>query len=200
MLIRADLHTHSLGEGRLGPESASRIEKHVHAAIEAGIQCLAVTDHDDIRPGLIAEEYVAKKNLPILIVPGIEITTNESHLVAVGIRSAVAGWQPLAETIGEAKALGALVILPHPAFASLRERTDVDAMERFNSGHGDFPVEGAAVPLVANSDAHNAREVTDSRCYTLIEVESLSWPKVAAAIRQNLVTPRLRSEDAIEDG
>jgi predicted metal-dependent phosphoesterase TrpH len=191
MLIRADLHTHALGEGRLGPESKPLIERHVQAAIEAGIQCLAVTDHDDVRPSLIAEEYAAKQNLPILIVPGLEITTNESHLVALGIRAAVAGWQPLTDTIGEAKAVGALVVLPHPAFAHLRERTDVDAMERYNSRYGDFPVESSSVPLVANSDAHSAREITSSRCYTLIEAESLRWSDIAAAIRQNKTQPAL---------
>ena len=124
---------------------------------------ISVTDHDDVRPSLMAEEYVARINAPILIVPGLEVTTNESHLVTVGVRDQIAGWRPLTETIEEARKLGSVVILPHPAFAHLRARTDVDAIERYNSRYGDFPVESSPVAIVANSDAHNATELRNKR-------------------------------------
>jgi predicted metal-dependent phosphoesterase TrpH len=195
MWIRADFHTHPLGEGRLGPLSADRIARHLEAAVEAGIQCLAVTDHDEIRSALMAEDYVAKHNLPLLLAPGMEITTIESHLIAVGLREPVAGWRPLTETIEVARSHGATIILPHPAFAHLRERTDVDGMERFNSRYGDFPIEGIEPALVADSDAHNPTELLNSRCYTWVEVEELTWPEVVRAIREKRTKPQLKSEE-----
>jgi hypothetical protein len=108
----------------------------------------------------MAEDYVAKHNLPLLLAPGMEITTIESHLIAVGLRE-----------------------------------PDVDGMERFNSRYGDFPIEGIEPALVADSDAHNPTELLNSRCYTWVEVEELTWPEVVRAIREKRTKPQLKSEE-----
>ena len=164
----------------------------MEAAIAAGLDCIAVTDHDDVRPGLLAEEYVAKRNLSILVLPGIEITTTDGHLLAVGVREPIAGWRSLEITIADIRALGGLVILPHPFFAHLRARVDVDAFERFNSRYGDFTFETEPVSLVADSDAHNAMELTNSKYNTLIDLESLTFESVADAVRAGRTAPNPR--------
>ncbi|MBV9581681.1 MAG: PHP domain-containing protein, partial [Chloroflexi bacterium] len=100
MQIRADFHTHSIGEEAFGPRAESLVARHVDAAVEVGLDCLAVTDHNDLRPGLLAQEYAVRHGLPILVVPGMELTTQERvHLVAVGLDQPIDAWQPLAETI-----------------------------------------------------------------------------------------------------
>ncbi len=188
MLIRADLHTHALGDGRFGPSTGDLVAALVEAAVEAGLQCLAVTDHDDLRPGLLAEEYAAARGLPILVVPGMEVSTDGGHLVAVGVRAAIPGWQPLGETIAQIRAAGAISLLPHPFFERLRRRTDVDAIERFNSRYGDFDVDRTSAAVVASSDAHSAADLLGSAHHTVIDGAALEWPAVADALRAGRTT------------
>ena len=188
MLIRADLHTHAVGDGRFGPSTADLVAALVDAAVDVGLDCLAVTDHDDLRPGLLAEEYAAARGLPILVVPGMEVTTEGGHLVALGVRTPIPGWQPLAETIAQIRAAGAISLLPHPFFDHLRRRTDVDAIERFNSRYGDFEVAGAPVAIVASSDAHGAADLRGSAHHTLIDGVALRWSAVADAVRAGRTT------------
>src|SRR5579871_1460383 len=77
MQIRADFHTHSIGEGTFGPNSEALVARHLEAACEVGLACIAVSDHNDLRPGLLAREYAARHQLPLLVIPGIELTTQE---------------------------------------------------------------------------------------------------------------------------
>jgi predicted metal-dependent phosphoesterase TrpH len=188
--IRADFHTHSIGESSFGPRSEELIARHLEAAVEVGLDCLTVSDHNDLRPGLLAREYAARRQLPLLVVPGMELTTQERvHLLAVGLEDAVDAWQPLTDTIARIRDVGAISVLPHPFYAHLRSRTDVDAIERFNAQYGDFDLNGSRVPLVGDSDAHSADDLRASAHYTLVEVSERSWEAIADAIRAGRTTP-----------
>lgn len=69
MSLIYDLHAHSTAsDGTLSPASL------VQAAAEAGVQVLALTDHDTL-DGL-AEAAVAAKNVGISLIPGVEISVN----------------------------------------------------------------------------------------------------------------------------
>lgn len=185
--INVDLHTHAIGDGRFNDRTPDFVARHVEAAVEAGLHCIGVTDHDDLRPGLLAAEYAASAGLPLLVVPGMEITTSDGHLVVLGISEPVAPWRSMAETIAEVRASGALCIVPHPFFPDLRTRTGVDAIERINTRYGDFDVEREDVAVIASSDAHSAADVRESPHYTRLRVERLSWACVVDAIRDRRV-------------
>jgi predicted metal-dependent phosphoesterase TrpH len=190
MIIRADFHTHSIGEETFGPRAEDLVARHVDAAAEVGLDCIAVTDHNDLRPGLMARDYWAQRGHRLLVIPGMELTTQERiHLVAIGLSEPIEPWQPLAETIVRIREAGGLSILPHPFFAHLRARRDVDAIERFNAQYGDFDLNGTNVPQVANSDAHSADDLRRSPHYTLLEVNSVCWGDVNDAIRAGRTTP-----------
>jgi predicted metal-dependent phosphoesterase TrpH len=190
MQIRADFHTHSIGEGTFGPSSEGLIVRHLEAAMDVGLACIAVSDHNDLRPGLFAREYAARHLLPLLVIPGMELTTQERvHLVAVGLENEIPAWQPLTETIARVRDVGAVSVLPHPFFAHLRARADVDAIERFNAQYGDFDLNGSQVPRVADSDAHSAADLRASPHHTLVEVAVCTWEAVAEAIRDGRTTP-----------
>jgi len=190
MIIRADLHTHSIGEETFGPRAEDLVARHVDAAAEVGLDCIAVTDHNDLRPGLLACAYAARQGHRVLVIPGMELTTHERiHLVAIGLSEPIEPWQPLAETIVRIREAGGLSILPHPFFAHLRVRRDVDAIERFNAQYGDFDLNGSTVPQVANSDAHSADDLRRSPHCTLLEVNSVCWGDVNDAIRAGRTTP-----------
>lgn len=193
--INADLHTHALGDGRFDARVRDYVARHLEAAVEAGLQCLGVTDHDDLRPGLMAAEYAEAHGLPILVVPGMEVTTSDGHLVALGLSEPVASWRPMSETTAEVRVRGALSLLPHPFFPHLRTRSDVDAMERLNTRYGDFDVERDDIAVIASSDAHSASDVRESTYFTRILVEQLSWEGLVAAIRGRRVAIMIRSNE-----
>ncbi len=190
MHLRADFHTHSIGEGVFGPNTERLVAEHLEAALERRLDCIAVTDHNDLRPGLLAVEYATRHGLDLLVLPGMEITTEERvHLVAVGLRAPVETWSALDATVGRIAEAGGLSILPHPFFADLRAKRDVNAIERFNARYGDFNLDGTPVAKVANSDAHSAGDLRRSPHYTLLEVGSRTWADVAAAVRLGRTTP-----------
>jgi hypothetical protein len=97
----------------------------------------AVTDHDAISGALEAREEAARRNSRVLVIVGMEITTRDGHLLALGIERPVRMLQPMSSTIDQVHAQGGLCILPHPlAWFSMgaRART-VDALVA-NSANG----------------------------------------------------------------
>jgi len=188
--IWADFHSHSIGEETFGPRTEALVARHLEAAVERGLDCVAVTDHNDLRPGLIAQQYAAQHDLPLLVLPGMELSTEDRvHLVAVGLSEPILAWRPLDETIARIREAGGLSVLPHPFFRHLRERRDVDAIEQFNARYGDFDVSRATVARVANSDSHSATDLRNSKHRTLLELSSLSWEGVMEAVRAGRTTP-----------
>jgi predicted metal-dependent phosphoesterase TrpH len=191
MRIRADLHTHAIGDGQFDYLPVEElVKRHVEAALEAGLDCLAVTDHDDLRPGFIAREYAAKESLPILILQGMEVSTDDGHLVVIGIESPIAPARDLDTTLGEAREQNALIILPHPFFETLRDRTDVDAIEEFNARYGTFQINTAEMQTLANSDAHSPADLHEQRALNELDVEELTLDGVKRAIRYRKVEVR----------
>ena len=66
--MKVDLHIHtSYSDGAFSPE------KIVDTAIDAGLDAIAITDHDNILSFGIAQEYA--KDKPLEILPGVEINT-----------------------------------------------------------------------------------------------------------------------------
>jgi predicted metal-dependent phosphoesterase TrpH len=188
--IRADFHTHSIGEEVFGPRSESLVARHIEAAAEVGLDCLAVSDHNDLRPGLMAREYAARRGLHLLVVPAMEMTTEERvHLVAIGLEAPLEPWRPFEATIARIREVGGISILPHPFFAHLRMRRDVDAIEQFNARYGEFILNGTDVARVADSDSHSADDLRQSKYCTILQVSSLSWVDVFNAIRAGRTTP-----------
>jgi predicted metal-dependent phosphoesterase TrpH len=188
--IRADFHTHSIGEEVFGPRTESLVARHIDAAADVGLDCLAVSDHNDLRPGLMAREYAARRGYRLLVLPAMELTTAERvHLVGIGLEEPIEPWLPLDVTIARIREVGGISILPHPFFAHLRTRRDVDAIEQFNARYGDFDLNGTDVPRVADSDSHSADDLLRSKHSTILEVSSLSRVDVFEAIRAGRTTP-----------
>ncbi len=66
--MKVDLHIHtSYSDGVFSPE------KIVDAALDAGLEAIAITDHDNVLSYSAAAEYA--ENKPIEIIPGVEINT-----------------------------------------------------------------------------------------------------------------------------
>src|SRR6266545_4323892 len=106
---RADLQLHSdLGDGLSPPEEI------LDAAERAGLDVMALTDHDDIRGSFQARDAAARRGSSVAVVTGIEVTTRSGHLLALFVEDEVPMLRPLAETVAAIHELGGLAVVPHP--------------------------------------------------------------------------------------
>ncbi len=125
---RADLQLHTdMGDGLSPPDAV------LDAAERAGLDVIAITDHDDIRASFIARDEAARRASPVEVVPGVEVTTRSGHLLALFIEDEIPMLRPLAETVAEVHRLGGLAVVPHPLSYltfSVGERALRDLAER----------------------------------------------------------------------
>jgi len=166
-MLRFDLHVHS-NFSRDGYDSVDMILKR---AKEIGLHGIAITDHNTVEGGLTGIKRARDLGLDLMVIPGVEVSTAEGHLVALGITRDIPSDLPVDETIKIIKGLGGIVIVPHP-FHPFRHGLgyvpeDVDAVEVYNSrsilGYSNGRARDVAVhmgiSMVAGSDAHTASMV-----------------------------------------
>lgn len=68
--MKLDLHIHTTySDGMLNPEQI------VDTALDCGLDCIALTDHDNVLSYKIATDYINKNNLKLEVIPGVEINT-----------------------------------------------------------------------------------------------------------------------------
>lgn len=147
----------------------------VEAAREAGLDRIAVTDHDEIEGALAARSVDAS-----LVIVGEEIRTAEGlDLIGLFLHRRIAPGSDFRRTAEAIRAQGGLVYLPHPFDA--HRGTDeafldgvaecVDAVEGFNARVHDEEANRRArawaaardLPVGAGSDAHLLREIGRGR-------------------------------------
>lgn len=108
---RADLHIHtSAGDGLDALDAVLD-----HAERSGALDVIAVTEHDDLRPGLVARETAARRGMRTQAVAGVEVTTLQGHLVALFLEQPIASLRPIEETIEAVRAQNGLCFVPHPA-------------------------------------------------------------------------------------
>ena len=193
-MLTCDLHVHT----NYSRDGESSIEDIIRRAELTGLDALAITDHDTIEGARAAMEIPTR----VMIIPGIEISTRQGHLIALGVFEEFPKGLDVLDTIALAREHGAVLILPHPFHmwrhgVALHMRSalgSVDAIEVFNSryivGSANKKAARFAKKLgkacVGGSDAHNARYVGYGR--TLVDASSPDIPSILQAIRSGKTT------------
>ena len=141
MAFNIDLHTHSFfsGDGISSPEDM------IAAARAKGLHGFAITDHNtcDAVNYLLQKGLMRLDGLPVddfLILPGVEVTTADGHLLCIGAELPYLKGKPAREVCDMIHQRGGLAIPPHPydlfragiRFSTL-ETLPVDAIEVFNA-------------------------------------------------------------------
>ena len=107
MLI--DLHTHSRP---YSGDSAFDAEELVRRAAAAGLAGVALTEHDTLRP--VEEVQALTERHSILVVRGMEITTDIGHVLAFGLSAYHPALRSIETLRREADAVGGVIFLAHP--------------------------------------------------------------------------------------
>ena len=199
MSFRIDPHVHShfSGDGVSSPEAIIRSAK------KAGLDGFALTDHntcDGCRhlrdKGLIREDGEAVDGF--LVIPGVEISTAEGHLLCLGVwlPNGLKGI-PAREAIAMVRAQKGVAIPAHPydrMRAGIREShldaLEMDALEVFNAAtalqrHNESAKTYATrrgLPMTAGSDAHYHRAV--GRSYTVFPAAALNVNSVLSSLHK----------------
>lgn len=110
LMGKADLHIHSTCSD--GMASVKEILEYVEH--ETDLDLIAITDHDMFDGSCRALELAAQRRYRFQVIPGMEVTTLEGHLLALGIARPIRSLQPLARTLEQIHAQGGVAVIPHP--------------------------------------------------------------------------------------
>ena len=168
-LWRVDMHSHT----RFSGDSLTEPEALVAGARRAGLDRIAITDHDTTEGALIAHRLA-----PELVIVGEEIDTADGgELIAYYVREELPSGLLLAEALRRLRAQGAVISVSHP-FDRFRDSAmgetltrqivdQVDALEVFNARCLSMVDNTRAAALArehdkgltAGSDGHTVREL-----------------------------------------
>jgi predicted metal-dependent phosphoesterase TrpH len=95
-------------------DGLSSIEEVLDSAERAGLDVIALTDHDDIRGAFELRELAARRSSPVEVVPGSEVTTRSGHLLALWIEEEIPMFCSLAQAVTRIHQTGGMAIVPHP--------------------------------------------------------------------------------------
>jgi predicted metal-dependent phosphoesterase TrpH len=104
----ADIHMHTL----FSYDGTATVPAVLNRASQVGLDMIAITDHDEIRGALLAEQLAPK--FGIQVIPGVEITTAEGDLLALSISKLIPAGLSLIETVKRVGQQGGFCVAPHP--------------------------------------------------------------------------------------
>ena len=185
-LLKIDMHVHTVGSA-----DAHTIRADLPSIIKArGIDGVAITEHNNFDP----------PKLDTLILPGLEISSSEGHIVALGIRESIPARLPADETIQLIHSQDGIAIIPHPydpvsrCIKIARLKTRPDAVETVNSDALSFYISNwlarrdavkFKLPQIGGSDSHIPQTIGDA--YTIVDSDSTSVKDILDAIRAGKV-------------
>lgn len=171
----------------------TRIEDLPQIIRKRGLDGVALTEHDIFNPPSLPDA---------LILPAMEVSSRDGHVIGVGIREAIPSRLTSDETIQRIHAQGGIAIIPHPydpvcecvRIARLKVRPD--AIEIINADALSFHMSNwlarrdsktFKLPEVAGSDSHIPQTIGDA--YTIVESPTHKLEDIIEAIRMGKVRP-----------
>ncbi|MFB6183973.1 MAG: PHP domain-containing protein [Haloarculaceae archaeon] len=190
-MLKVELHAHSAAsyDGR------DPVELLLEQAAAVGLDALAVTDHDEFAASREAADLAPEYGL--VGIPGMEVTSDAGHVLALGIDEAVESGLAFAETVERIRDQGGIAVVPHPfqesrsgvlANISKEALSVADAIEVYNSrlltGRANRQAKRFALsrglPMTAGSDAHISEMV--GQAVTHVDAEETTVAAILDAI------------------
>ena len=178
-MFKMDSHIHS----KYSPDSKSKLEDIFKVAKKKDIEIIGISDHNTIEGSKKAQKL--SKDYNLLVIPSIEVSTLEGHILGFGCEENIKRDLQAAETIDLIHDQGGLAIIPHP-YCFYRhgllckenyKELKIDAIEtknaRFIIGYCNNKAKKLSkkenLPGLGASDAHFYKFVGD--CYSKIDCE-----------------------------
>ncbi len=181
--LKLDLHVHTVGSY----DGHTRREDLPQIIASRGLDGVAVTEHDRFDP---------PKLHGTLVLPAVEISSQDGHVIGLGVHELIEPKLPADETIRRIHDQKAVAIIPHPydavcecvKIARLKEKPD--AVETVNADAFSFYVSNwlarkdaqkFKLPEVGGSDSHIPQTIGDA--YSVVEATSKDLDAIIEAIR-----------------
>ena len=184
---RFDLHVHShySYDCKSDPKDILKIAK------KKQLSGIAITDHNVIK--FHQNKHTSKG---LLVIPGIEVSTNKGHVIGLGIKNTVEKRLSVKETIEKIIDLGGYPVIPHP-FDFTRKGIGKELHELKGIGietiNGSCPLGWfnekakkwavkSSLPETGGSDSHRLKDI--GLAYTVFENEIESVEELIEEIRK----------------
>lgn len=198
--MRADLHVHSIHSSD-GKSTAAEILKEGEAR---GLGAIGFTDHNSIQGGQDALAIPTR----LIVVRGVEITSKEGHILALGVGVEIPSGRSATETIELIHAAGGIAVAAHPGriWSGLRPNSirghEFDAIEVHNARStaglnrkARAMAEDLKVPVTGGSDSHHFSTLGGG--YTILPDDCRTEADVIAAIRSSKAKAEGTSRTAV---
>lgn len=188
MKLRADFHSHS----NYSRDSVINPRAFVDTCVRKRVDCIAVTDHNEIEGAFVIEKlarHQAEGKLKVIV--GEEVKTAEGEVIGLFLKELVPRGLSPEDTVRAIHEQGGLAVVPHPfdtfrrsvitADALERIKHDVDAIEGFNcrnilarhDAKARALAESAGKPTTFGTDAHSPWELGGA----LLEIDAFETPQ-----------------------
>jgi predicted metal-dependent phosphoesterase TrpH len=107
-MSKADLHIHTT----YSFDGTASVRETLESGVRAGLDVIAITDHDEIRGSL--EARAISPEYGIQVISGSEVSTNEGHLVVLFIKRNIPTGMSLIDTLICVREMGGIAIAAHP--------------------------------------------------------------------------------------
>jgi predicted metal-dependent phosphoesterase TrpH len=185
MQINADLHVHTT----YSKDSLITPKDLIYYAKKRGLNAVAVTDHNQLEGA-----WKIAKETDFLVIPGMEISSADGHIVALNVNELIPRGFSAVETVERIHKAGGIAIACHPYVlfkGCLRDKVGAtfDAIEVINARAFPFKnsvkkaeeaAENFKLSRVAGTDAHYGPQIGYG--YTAIEAAEPSVEAIAKAI------------------
>ena len=197
--LKIDLHVHTC----YSHDCTTSLKEVVLYAKRNGLDGVAITDHNTVEGAL---KLVKRKPRGLIVIPGIEVSTQQGHLLGLNVKTLIPPNFSIKKTIELIHEDGGIAVIPHP-FAFIKEGIrpnknfksyGLDAIEVANSSNFPFFImsylasrfaENMNLPKTGGSDSHIPDTI--GLAYTIIE-NAKADPEtddIIQAIKEGMIVP-----------
>jgi predicted metal-dependent phosphoesterase TrpH len=192
MQIKADLHVHTI----YSKDSLITPKDLIFHAQKKGLNAVAVTDHNSLNGA-----YKIAKETDFLVIPGMEVSSSDGHIVALNVKELIPRGLNAAETVLRIHRAGGVAIACHPYVyfkGCLKGNVceSFDAIEIINARAFPFKrsvkkatetADRLNLSKVAGTDAHYGPQIGSA--YTVIDAEETTIDAITKAIVEGHCQP-----------